>query len=124
MKYEFIKPCHQFPFSILCNVGWSKNVREERDCPDQVILGAMDAHYCMLLTLAIYLEMWIGSGAAFLNPFIFGDYGVQPDTTKAWVSKVIKCKVYRYNTSKFRRVQLVVKDLAFFFIEIEYVFEV
>jgi hypothetical protein len=58
----------------------------------------------MILTLAIYLEMWIGSGAAFLNPFIFGDYGVKPDTTKAWVRKVIKRKVFK--TSEFRRVRL------------------
>jgi hypothetical protein len=40
-KYDFIKPFPQFPFAVLCNVGWSKNVHEERDCPDQ-IMGAMD----------------------------------------------------------------------------------
>jgi hypothetical protein len=104
MKYDFIKPCPQFPFAVLCNVGWSKNVHEERDCPDQLMMGAMDPHYCILLTLAIYLEMWLGSGDALLNPFMFGDYGVDPKTTKTWVRKVINDKVF--DTDDFRRAQV------------------
>ena len=28
---------------------WSKNVQEERDAPDQILLGAMDLCYCVLV---------------------------------------------------------------------------
>ena len=39
-----------------------------------------------------------------LNPFMFGDYGVDPKTTKTWVRKVINDKVF--DTDEFRRAQL------------------
>jgi len=38
-------------------LNWSKNVRDERDCPFQIVLGAMNSAFCMLLSLAIYLEI-------------------------------------------------------------------
>jgi hypothetical protein len=93
MKYDFINPCPQFPVAVLCNVRWSKSLLEERDCPDQIMMGAMDPHYCISLTLAIYLEMWLGSGDALLNPVMFGDYRVDQKTTKTWVRKIIHDKV-------------------------------
>lgn len=37
-------------------VSWSKNVLEERTCPDQIIIGAMDTDFCVLLALSCYLE--------------------------------------------------------------------
>ena len=46
-----------FPgFALQTKVAWSKNVNEERDCPDQIILGANDPDFCSLLALAGYLE--------------------------------------------------------------------
>jgi hypothetical protein len=53
----------------------------------QLMMGTMDQHYYILLTLATYLEMWLGSGDALLNPFIFGDYGVDPKTRKMEVDR-------------------------------------
>jgi len=43
-------------FALQTQVAWSKNVREERDCPPQIILGANDPDFCCLLSLAGYLE--------------------------------------------------------------------
>ena len=37
-------------------MAWSKNVIEERDCPDQIILGPNDPDFCALLALARDLE--------------------------------------------------------------------
>jgi len=47
----------RFPFACQTKLNWSKNVRDERDCPFQIILGAMNHGFCMLLSLAIYLEI-------------------------------------------------------------------
>jgi len=47
----------RFDFACQTKLNWSKNVRDERDCPFQIILGAMNTALCMLLSLAIYLEI-------------------------------------------------------------------
>ena len=43
-------------FCLQTKVSWSKNVLEERECPDQILLGAMDVDFCVLLALGCYLE--------------------------------------------------------------------
>jgi hypothetical protein len=45
-----------YNFALKTRVRWSKNVMEERQCPPQILLGAMDPLFCILLHLAIYLE--------------------------------------------------------------------
>jgi hypothetical protein len=37
-------------------VSWSKNVLDERRCPDQLLLGAEDSDFCVLIALGCYLE--------------------------------------------------------------------
>ena len=65
-----IKAHVRWNFALQQQVRWSKNVMEERDCPDQILLGAMDPHFCTLLLLAAYLEMTFmmggGMGAKYL----------------------------------------------------------
>jgi hypothetical protein len=38
---------------------WLKAVYEERTCPNQIILGAMDSDFCIVPSFAIYLEQQI-----------------------------------------------------------------
>jgi hypothetical protein len=45
-----------YPFGLTLCIKWSKNVVDERLCPDQILLGANDPDYCVLLALALYLE--------------------------------------------------------------------
>ena len=45
-----------FPFALRGRMRWSKNVLEERHCPSQIILGANDPDFCVLLNVGIYLE--------------------------------------------------------------------
>ena len=44
------------PAALSVKMNWSKNIREERDCPIQILFGAMDPLVCPLLNLAIWLE--------------------------------------------------------------------
>lgn len=50
--------CHpSFPDTAASlKVSWSKNVLDERHCPDQFILGSMDDDFCVLISLATYME--------------------------------------------------------------------
>ena len=49
-------------FALQTKVFWSKNVREERDCPNQIFFGSGDVDYCLLLSLGFYLEVWLIAG--------------------------------------------------------------
>ena len=44
------------PSTLNIKLNWSKNIREERDCPMQIVFGAMDPLVCPLLNLAAWLE--------------------------------------------------------------------
>jgi len=46
----------KFDFALETSMMWSKNVLEERDCPPQIMLGAANPVFCIILSLAIYLE--------------------------------------------------------------------
>jgi hypothetical protein len=46
-------------FVLPTKVMWSKNVRDERRCPDQIILGANDPSWCVLIHMAVYLESFL-----------------------------------------------------------------
>ena len=52
--------------------NWSKNVGDERDAPWQIILGSMDTTYCVLVSLAIWMEMNMHANAsAGVLPYVF-----------------------------------------------------
>jgi hypothetical protein len=63
LEMEDIKPNLHFPFALLVQMCWSKNVNEQRDAGEQILLGSMKREYCILLALAMFLEVWIGGGA-------------------------------------------------------------
>jgi hypothetical protein len=80
LKEEDLKPYPEFPFALLCQMCWSKNVMEERDAPDQILLGSMDRRYCILLTLGIFLEVWCEAGRGLGNQYLFGESGIAKRT--------------------------------------------
>jgi hypothetical protein len=63
----------RYDFALSIKVKWSKNVLEERDCPDQALLGANDTDFCILLALSIYLETWMSSGRGRHSQYLFSD---------------------------------------------------
>jgi hypothetical protein len=48
-----------YDFAIKTKVRWSKNVQDERLCPDQILLGAYDDEFCIFIMLSIYLESFL-----------------------------------------------------------------
>ena len=48
--------------SLATKLPWSKNVSEYRQAPFQILVGASNAHYCVLLGLALWLEWMIMNG--------------------------------------------------------------
>lgn len=82
MKHEDIKRSHDHSeYSILARLCWSKNIQEERDAPDQYLVGAQNTHYCILLALSTWLEYWIGRGHHQNTSLLFGIHG-QNDAEK------------------------------------------
>ena len=73
MKKENVEACAEHPWTLTAKLRWSKNVTEERDCPKQIILGAADPQYCVLLALAIFEESWIETGGGVEGPWLFCD---------------------------------------------------
>ena len=71
LKKENIEISSEFPWTLTAKFRWSKNVHEERDCPKQIMLGADDPTYCVLLALAIFLESWIENGGGTVGPWLF-----------------------------------------------------
>ena len=61
-----------FPNALKTRMNWSKNVTEERDAPWQIVMGATDTMFCVLTSLALWLEMhfrW--NPNALLSPYVF-----------------------------------------------------
>ena len=48
--------------SVLTQLCWSKNVNEERDAPNQILIGATHPAYCVLFRLACWLEYHLSHG--------------------------------------------------------------
>ena len=48
----------RFPRFLTANMKWSKNTREECNCPCQILCGSMNHNLCVSLTLALFLEKW------------------------------------------------------------------
>ena len=83
-------------FALQIQVFWSKNVMEERQCPDQILFGSMDPSYCILLSLSIYLETWFSNHNGLSSIFLFSDdldIEQAPDRTKKLYSKALRTHV-------------------------------
>ena len=56
LKFESICTNLLFPFACNVKMRWSKNITEEREAPDQLILGSLEENICPFLTMAMYIE--------------------------------------------------------------------
>ena len=79
LKKNVLEASTQLPGRLTVKMRWSKNVLEERDCPKQIIMGAMNSKYCVELGLALYLEKWIGDGDGAVSQWMFSN-GQSTDT--------------------------------------------
>ena len=70
-----------YPGVLTTRLRWSKNVRERRDCPPQIMLGSMNPVYCVMLSIAIFLEHWLGSGAGVSSQWLFAEGITTPQSS-------------------------------------------
>ena len=69
---ENLRMHDSFANCLKTKLNWSKNVGEERDAPWQVVLGSMDTVYCVLVSMAIWMETNMRDCASAMNsPYIF-----------------------------------------------------
>jgi hypothetical protein len=102
LEFEDIKPDLHFPFSLFVRMCWSKNVNEERDADEQILLGPVQREYCILLALAMYPEVWIGSGNGMLGTLLFNI--VEDDLIKS-KKRVADIMAEVYKHSDFERIK-------------------
>ena len=69
---EHLRVHDAFAHCLKTKLNWSKNVADERDAPWQMVLGSVDTTYCVLVSLAIWLEMNMRANAnAATSPYVF-----------------------------------------------------
>ena len=94
IKMENLRKSQHFSFYLQVRLNWSKNVREERDSPWQLLLPSMNPQYCAYLHLAIWLEVFIEFYPhATLTPFLFGFSTDIRDPQGGKLSKDIICSI-------------------------------
>ena len=69
---ENLEPHPEFNFNLKGKMCWSKNVQEERDAPWQCLLASMETRFCVFVSLALWLEIMLGSTAyGAQTPYVF-----------------------------------------------------
>jgi hypothetical protein len=83
-----------YDFALKTRVRWSKNVRDERVCPDQILLGASDDDFCIFIMLSIYLESFLEQYPC--PKYLFSDLMDKkaPDNLKATYSRRLRKVVW------------------------------
>eukprot|EP00536_Pseudo-nitzschia_multiseries_P010627 jgi/Psemu1/26577/gm1.26577_g len=68
----------QFPQYLCIRLKWCKNAQDERNCPQQLLIGSMNAKYCVLGGLTMFLEKWLASGEGVTSQWLFSDGTTTP----------------------------------------------
>jgi hypothetical protein len=98
----------KFEFCLSQSVRWSKNVRDSRNCPDQVLLASMDYKSCIFVALAIWLEYFLEQHPHAV--FMMTERNVPPVCTKQERKKFINSIIKTYRN---RLVSVVFKNPKF-----------
>ena len=106
IKFESVRKSTSFSFLLQVRLNRSKNVREERDSPWQIMLPSMNYLYCVYLNLAVWIEVFLDFYAhADLTPFLFGFSSDVRDPEGAISSKSIACDILGNKLYKERNTQ-------------------
>jgi hypothetical protein len=93
---EDLKVHPEFPFALQAQFHWSKNIMDERQTPNQIVLGSMDPNFCVLLALAIFLETWYKHDYGLSNQFLFGSgTDDSADNNKRAASRFLQNKIWK-----------------------------
>ena len=78
-------------YALISQLCWSKNIFEERQAPDQILFGAANRYFCVLVGLASWLEYWLAKDHYRKTPYLFGINGIDdPETIKRKASDALK----------------------------------
>ncbi|KAL3665132.1 hypothetical protein V7S43_009764 [Phytophthora oleae] len=100
MKLQFsnFSPNTQYPSTLLLQMRWSKNIHEERDAPEQVIIGSMDPKMCVLLNLAIHIESTL---SVMSSEFVYGNPKDGDRVVRRFLANTVKNNAFKkLNTGK------------------------
>ena len=79
-----------FDYALRVRLRWTKNCLEERDAPEQIILGASDQDFCILTSLSIHLQYLLEFLSGENSDYLFCGSGETPESVKALVGKAIR----------------------------------
>jgi hypothetical protein len=91
-KTENFQANLRYPDTVIGRLWWSKNVREERDAPNQILIGAMDPFFCVLLGLGLHLETSF-SQVSDQSELLFHFGTATPKAANSFVSRTLSQKV-------------------------------
>jgi hypothetical protein len=103
---DHVRIHNSFSNALKTKLNWSKNVTEERDAPWQIMLGCMDASFCVLVSIALWLEISLCRiPNAMLSPYLFcfSDDIMIPSggqKAKVLVQTLLGQKIFRMNEFK------------------------
>jgi len=94
-KKSNLKASSRYPDTLVARLRWSKNVHDERDAPEQIVIGSMDPDYCILLGLGLHLESAILEGDQ--SNFLFHLGRATPKLANGFVSGSLRQKVLQHS---------------------------
>ena len=84
----------RFPFTLAAKLFWSKNVKEEREAPKQVLIGSMSTIHCVLPTLAVHIETSIKISVSQTSRFVFDNQTDSPQNGKNRAYRILRDDVW------------------------------
>ena len=82
----------RYPDTLIGRLRWSKNVHDERDAPNQILIGALDPFFCVLLGLGLHLEIGYAQ-VSDQSEYLFHFGRATPQLANDFVSKALREKV-------------------------------
>ena len=79
-----------FDYALRVCLRWTKNCLEERDAPEQIILGPSDQDFCVLTLLSIHIQYLLEFLNGESSDYLFCDSGETTELVKALVGKAIR----------------------------------
>jgi hypothetical protein len=92
METQYLCSHNKFKdFALQTKVSWSKNVLEERECPDQIMLACADPDFCIQLALACWIETQLKENHGDAK-YLFGHHNDEdePDRMNVWYGRTLK----------------------------------
>jgi hypothetical protein len=86
----------QFEFALRIRLRWTKNCLEERDAPEQILLGSQDSDFCVLVALGIYIVHSLEYSNYIHSNLLFCDTDETVATVKTQVGMLLRTKVVKH----------------------------